>query len=122
MILTDTHITSTSCTAQPKWLIIISAAVKVLEFSDFVLKSYCITRVSNLKTAMVYCWDCRLRATFFFFFFLEPLTKFYTSESQEKNSIFFFIKINKYYYAFSQHFMVIQYIMYIIIHLRNNIL
>ncbi len=85
MILTDTHITSTSCTAQPsepKWLIFISAAVKVLVFSDFVLKSICITLVSNLKTAMV--GIAELKQNFCIFIFVEPLTKFYTTgESQE---------------------------------------
>lgn len=72
MIHTDTHITSTSCTAQPsqpKWLIFISAAEKVLGFSDFVL-SICITQVSNLKTAMIYCWDCRVKVLIFLLFFI----------------------------------------------------
>ncbi len=79
---------STSCTAQPsepKWLIFISAAVKVLVFSDFVLKSICITLVSNLKTAMV--GIAELKQNVCIFIFVEPLTKFYTTGESQENYI-----------------------------------
>ncbi len=33
-------------------------------------KSICITQVSNLKTAMIYCWDCRVKVLIFLLFFI----------------------------------------------------
>lgn len=68
MIHTDTQITSTSCSAQPrqqlKCLKTFTAAEINISYFGLCAKSICISRVSDLKVVMIYWWDCKVKVVF----------------------------------------------------------